>query len=108
MHVTCRSKATCSPLEVFPELFIYGTLVAVSADNLGSYALGGFKESTAYRACRQLHGYNSRNENKGKPLNTCGCLTPACVCVHTPVSPAVCRYACMCMYVCVCIPIKVP
>ena len=32
---------------------IHGTLVAVSADNLGSCALGGFKEgSTAYRGCR--------------------------------------------------------
>ena len=31
---------------------IHGTLVAVSADNLGSCALGGFKEgSTAYRGC---------------------------------------------------------
>ena len=46
---------------------IYCTLVAVSADNLGSCALGGFKEgSTAYRGCRHaLHGYYSRNENKG-------------------------------------------
>ena len=30
----------------------YGTLAVVSADNLGSLALGGFKEScTAYRCC---------------------------------------------------------
>ena len=32
----------------------FGTLADVSADNLGSLALGGFKEScTAYRCCRQ-------------------------------------------------------
>ena len=31
----------------------YGTVAVVSADNLGSLALGGFKEScTAYRCCR--------------------------------------------------------
>ena len=31
----------------------YGTIAVVSADNLGSLALGGFKEScTAYRCCR--------------------------------------------------------
>ena len=35
---------------------MYGTLAAVSADNLGSLALGGFKEScTAYRRCRQCY-----------------------------------------------------
>ena len=33
---------------------VYGTIAAVSADNLGSCALGGFKESaTAHRMCRQ-------------------------------------------------------
>lgn len=33
----------------------YGTLAVVSADNLGSLALGGFKEScTAYRCCRHF------------------------------------------------------
>lgn len=32
---------------------LYGTLAAVSADNLGALALGGFKEScSAYRPCR--------------------------------------------------------
>lgn len=31
----------------------FGTIAAISADNLGSLALGGFKEScTAYRMCR--------------------------------------------------------
>lgn len=31
----------------------YGTIAAISADNLGSLALGGFKEScSAYRCCR--------------------------------------------------------
>ena len=33
---------------------LYGTVAAVSADNLGSLALGGFKESSlAHRCCRQ-------------------------------------------------------
>ena len=32
----------------------HGTVAAVSADNLGALALGGFKEScSAYRCCRQ-------------------------------------------------------
>ena len=32
---------------------LYGTIAAVSADNLGSLLLGGFKEScTAYKLCR--------------------------------------------------------
>ena len=32
---------------------IYGSLCIVSADNLGSLALGGFKEScSSYRCCR--------------------------------------------------------
>ena len=32
---------------------IYGTLAVVSADNLGSLLVGGFKEScTAFRMCR--------------------------------------------------------
>ncbi len=36
------------------EVKMYGTLVTVCADNLGSCAVGGFKEgSTAYRFCRQ-------------------------------------------------------
>lgn len=35
---------------------MYGTLAAVSADNLGSLALGGFKEScSAYRCCRHCY-----------------------------------------------------
>ena len=35
-----------------PKLY-FGTLCVVSADNLGSCALGGFKEgSTAYQGCR--------------------------------------------------------
>ncbi len=33
---------------------VYGAIAAVSADNLGSCALGGFKESaSAHRMCRQ-------------------------------------------------------
>ena len=33
---------------------LYGTVAAVAADNLGSLALGGFKEScSAQRCCRQ-------------------------------------------------------
>ena len=36
------------------EKLYFGALCAVSADNLASLALGGFKEScTAYRMCRQ-------------------------------------------------------
>ena len=36
-----------------PRVF-YGTVAAVSADNLGALALGGFKEScSAYCCCRQ-------------------------------------------------------
>ena len=32
---------------------MYGTVAAIAADNLGSLALGGFKEScTAFRMCR--------------------------------------------------------
>ena len=36
------------------KITVYGALATVCADNLGSCALGGFKEgSTAYRFCRQ-------------------------------------------------------
>lgn len=32
---------------------LFGTIAAIAADNLGSLALGGFKEScTAYKMCR--------------------------------------------------------
>lgn len=35
------------------QITIFGTLSVISADNLGSLAIGGFKEScTAYRCCR--------------------------------------------------------
>lgn len=44
---------------------IYGTIVAVSADNPASSSLGGFKEgSTAYRFCR--HCLTTREEIKSK------------------------------------------
>lgn len=43
----------------------YGTLAVVSADNLGSLLLGGFKEScSAEHCCR--HCLTSRNASKQK------------------------------------------
>jgi len=41
---------------------MFGTIAAISADNLGSLALGGFKEScSVYRICRPaLYGYSRR------------------------------------------------
>lgn len=42
---------------------LYGTVAAVSADNLGSFALGGFKEScSAQRCCR--HCLTTREDSK--------------------------------------------
>lgn len=44
---------------------VYGSLVAVLADNLASNAIGGFKEGfTAYRSCRQCLA--TRTEAKTK------------------------------------------
>lgn len=35
---------------------VHGTIATICADNLGSCAIGGFKEgSTAYRFCRQCY-----------------------------------------------------
>lgn len=46
---------------------MFGTIAAISADNLGSLALGGFKESSsAYRLCR--HCMATREESKSKVL----------------------------------------
>ena len=43
----------------------HGTIAVVSADNLGSNALGGFKESaSAHRHCRQCLGTQSETRNK--------------------------------------------
>lgn len=47
----------------------YGTLAVVSADNLGSLALGGFKEScTAYRCCRHCMATQETAKTQVKPL----------------------------------------
>jgi len=44
---------------------LYGALVIVSADNLGSLALGGFKEScSALKMCR--HCMATKDESKTK------------------------------------------
>lgn len=44
---------------------MYGALSVVSADNLGSLALGGFKEScSAYRLCR--HCMATRESSQAK------------------------------------------
>lgn len=47
------------------ERVLYGTVCVVSADNLGSLALGGFKEScTATRCCR--HCMTNQSDAKSK------------------------------------------
>ena len=52
---------------------LFGTLAAVSADNLGSLALGGFKEScTAYRCCR--HCMATRDMMSSKVCRPCHVL----------------------------------
>lgn len=44
---------------------IYGTLAVVSADNLGSLALGGFKEScTALKMCRHCMATKEESQTK--------------------------------------------
>ena len=49
---------------------MFGIVAAVSADNLGSLALGGFKESSsAYRPCR--HCMATREESKNKVSLVC-------------------------------------
>ena len=51
---------------------VYGTLAMVSADNLGSLALGGFKEScSALRMCR--HCMSTKGESQ-KQVITYSCL----------------------------------
>ena len=51
---------------------VYGTLAIVSADNLGSLALGGFKEScTALKMCR--HCMSTRDESQ-KQVITYNCF----------------------------------
>ena len=49
---------------------LYGTIAVVSADNLGSLALGGFKEScTATKMCR--HCMTTRDESREKVIICC-------------------------------------
>lgn len=55
---------------------VYGSIATVCADNLGSCALGGFKEGgTAYRFCRQCMVTNGENKTivsydlKAKTIN---------------------------------------
>lgn len=51
------------------EKTFYGSLSVISADNLGSLALGGFKEScSAYRCCR--HCMATQEESKTKVGDT--------------------------------------
>ena len=46
---------------------VYGTLVVVSADNLGSLALGGFKEScSAIKMCRHCMASKEDSQTKVK------------------------------------------
>ena len=46
---------------------IYGTLAAISADNLGSLALGGFKEScSSFRCCRHCMATQETAKSKVK------------------------------------------
>lgn len=48
---------------------VYGGLTIVSADNLGSLALGGFKEScTALKMCR--HGMATKAESQKQVFET--------------------------------------
>lgn len=54
---------------------MYGTIAIVSADNLGSLALGGFKEScSSLKMCR--HCMATKDESRHQ-VCTCMC----CVCV---------------------------
>ena len=47
---------------------MYGTVAIVSADNLGSLALGGFKEScSSLRMCR--HCMATKEDSKNKVIN---------------------------------------
>jgi hypothetical protein len=51
---------------------MFGTVCTVLADNLGSQALGGFKEScSAYRMCRQCMATHDTATAKVPTDNTC-------------------------------------
>ena len=51
---------------------LYGTLTVVSADNLASNALGGFKEgSRAHRYCRQCLGTDDETRVKVSCVSLC-------------------------------------
>ena len=48
----------------------YGTIAVVSADNLGSLLLGGFKEScSALRMCR--HCMATKEQSRSQVINIC-------------------------------------
>lgn len=51
---------------------MFGTVAAISADNLGSLLLGGFKEScTAYKMCRHCTATQQTAKTKVEFLNAC-------------------------------------
>ena len=61
-------------MDGMPRVF-HETVAAVSADNLGALALGGFKEScSAYRCCRQcLATHETATTKVCSELTTTGC-----------------------------------
>ena len=59
---------------------VYGTLAMVSADSLGSLALGGFKENcSALRMCR--HCMSTRGESQ-KQVLIYNCLVVSTICFY--------------------------
>ena len=57
---------------------LYGTIAVVSADNLGSLALGGFKEiCTATKMCR--HCMLTRDESREKVIICCNIIVNCCL-----------------------------
>lgn len=59
---------------------VYGTIAVVSADNLGSLALGGFKEScSAARMCR--HCMTTKEDSQTKVCYYINVIY-ACKCMH--------------------------
>jgi len=53
-------------------LKLFGTLATVSADNLGSLALGGFKEScSATKMCRHCMATKEESQTKVSYVPTC-------------------------------------
>ena len=87
---------------------IYGTIAIISADNLGSLALGGFKEScSSLRMCRHCMATKDESQHQVRIYVLCSlckcCVCGECVCI-------VCTYMCsasvcvvQCSVVCVCV-----